>query len=151
MAHSPSGIAILLPLAVSMGVTLCTIVIHGIALISIVRFVRHERRFGHAGVRFSTDVAIVGAITVLALLAHLVETAVWALVFILCGEFNNFATAFYHSAVNYTSLGYGDIIMTESWRLMGPLETADGMLMFGLSTAMLFAVIQRLLETRLHD
>ena len=54
-----------------------------------------------------------------------------------------------HSAVNYTTLGYGDLIMTPSWKLLGPMEAADGMLMFGVSTAILFAVIQRLIETRL--
>jgi Ion channel len=59
----------------------------------------------------------------------------------ICGEFSDFGTAFYHSAVNYTSLGYGDLIKTPSWRLLGPLETANGMLLFGVSTAMIFAVM----------
>jgi hypothetical protein len=66
-------------------------------------------------------------------------------------EFSDFATAYYHSAVNYTSLGYGDIIMSSTWRLLGPLETADGMLLFGVSTAMIFAAILRLLEARYAD
>jgi hypothetical protein len=48
-------------------------------------------------------------------------------------------------------LGYGDIIMTPAWRLLGPLETADGMLLFGVSAAMIFAVIQRLVEARYTD
>jgi hypothetical protein len=68
--------------------------------------------------------------------------------FMICGEFSDFRTAYYHSAVNYTSLGYGDIIMTPAWRLLGPLETADGMLLFGVSTAMIFAVIQWLVDAR---
>ena len=59
--------------------------------------------------------------------------------------------AFYHSAVNYTTLGYGDIIMTPSWRLLGPLEAADGALMFGVSTAMVFAVIARLMQAHYED
>jgi hypothetical protein len=50
--------------------------------------------------------------------------------------------------MNYTSLGYGDIVMSASWKLFGPLEAADGLLMFGLSAAMIFAVIQRLFQTR---
>jgi hypothetical protein len=48
-------------------------------------------------------------------------------------------------------LGYGDLIMTPSWRLLGPLEAADGMLMFGVSTALIFAVIQRLIQDRFAD
>jgi hypothetical protein len=65
-----------------------------------------------------------------------------------CGEFSDFRTAYYHSAVNYTSLGYGDIIMSSAWKLLGPLETADGMLLFGVSAAMIFAVIQWLVGAR---
>jgi len=41
--------------------------------------------------------------------------------------------------------------MTSSWKLLGPMEAADGMLMFGVSTAIIFAVIQRLIETRFVD
>ncbi len=145
------GIAVFLPLAVGVGTTLCTIVIHALALIAIVHFVRHERRLGRAGVRFSKDVSIVARALFVALAAHLVEIAAWAVLFALCGQFTDFAAAFYHSAENYTTLGYGDVVMSASWRLLGPLEAADGMLMFGVSTAMLFAVIQRLLQTRFRD
>ena len=139
------------PLVIGVGITTGTIVIHAVALTTIVHFVRHERRLGRAGVRFWRDLAIVTGTALLALAAHLIEITAWAGVFDLCREFPNFAPAFYHSAVNYTSLGYGDVVMSSSWKLLGPLETADGMLMFGVSTAMLFAVIQRLIQTRFRD
>ena len=84
-------------------------------------------------------------------MAHLIEIAIWAILFLVCGEFSDFATAYYHSAVNYTTLGYGDVIMTPSWRMLGPLEAANGMLMFGVSTAIIFAVIQRLAQARFAD
>jgi Ca2+/Na+ antiporter len=96
-------------------------------------------------------VSIVAGITLLALAAHIVEIAMWAVVFGLCAEFPDFATAFYASAENYTTLGYGDLVMSATWRLLGPLEAADGMLMFGVSTAMIFAIIHRLIQIRLHD
>jgi len=73
----------------------------------------------------------------------------WAVLFEICGEFRDFGTAYYHSMVNYTSLGYGDVIMSPSWKLLGPLETANGMLLFGVSTAMIFAVIQRLIQAQI--
>ena len=87
----------------------------------------------------------------LSLLAHLIGIGLWAEVLILCGEFQEFGLAYYCSAVNYTTLGYGDIIMTPSWKLLGPLEAADGVLMFGISTAMIFAVILRLVQARYLD
>jgi hypothetical protein len=89
--------------------------------------------------------------TSVALAAHLIEIAAWALVFVRCGEFRDFAAAFYSSAENYTTLGYGDVVMSPPWRLLGPLEAADGMLMFGVTTAMIFSVIQRLVWTRLGE
>ena len=116
----------------------------------VIYFVRHERLRGRAGVHFWMDVAIVASATLMALIAHLAEIALWALVFIGCGEFRDLAAALYHSAENYTTLGYGDVVMSASWRLLGPLEAADGMLMFGVSTALIFTVINRLVSARLN-
>lgn len=151
MAPSRTDIDVLLPLAVGAATTCATILIHALALVTIVYFVRRERRLDRAGVRFLKDVSIVAGITLLALAAHIIEIAMWAVVFGLCAEFPNFATAFYASAENYTTLGYGDLVMSATWRLLEPLEAADGMLMFGVSTAMIFAIIHRLIQTRLQD
>lgn len=86
-----------------------------------------------------------------AFVAHMAEIALWAALFVLCGEFRSFELAYYHSAVNYTTLGYGDLVMTPSWKLLGPLEAADGALMFGVSTAMIFAIAQRLMRAKFGD
>ena len=150
MAISQNGMKILLPIIVGTATTVVTIVIHALALRTVIQFVRHQRLHGHAGVHFSMDVIIVAGATLLAFVAHLAEIALWALVFVLCGEFPDFAAAVYHSAENYTTLGYGDVVMSASWRLLGPLEAGDGMLMFGVSTALIFAVISSLVEARLH-
>jgi Ion channel len=144
-------IAILIPLAVSVIAFACTIVVHALALNATVSFVRHERRLGHAGASFWKDIVIVAVTISFAFAAHLIEIALWALLFMMCGEFSAFGNAFDHSAVNYTSLGYGNVLMTPSWRFLGPLEAANGLLMFGVSTAMIFAVVQRLLLTRFVD
>ena len=97
------------------------------------------------------DIAIVGRAIALALMAHLIEIGVWAVLFVICGEFADFGTAYYHSAGNYTTLGYGDVLMSPSWRLLGPLEAANGMLLFGVTTAMVFAIMQGLVRTRFAD
>src|SRR5262245_65859336 len=64
------------------------------------------------------------------LAGHLTQIAVWAIAFMTAGEFGQFEIAFYHSAVNYTTLGYGDIVMSSRWRLLGPQEAASGTLAF---------------------
>ncbi|MGD0404936.1 MAG: ion channel [Candidatus Acidiferrales bacterium] len=144
-------IPILLPLAIGVGAIVCTIFIHALPLSAAVNFLRRERRLGRVGANFWNDFAIVAMTISFTLVAHLIEIALWAVLLKVCGEFPQFGSAFYHSAGNYTSVGFGDLIMTPSWRLLGPLEAANGLLMFGVSTAMIFAVIQGLIQARFAD
>jgi hypothetical protein len=146
--HSSNRISLSIPLLVGVGTTFGTIVVHALVVGMIIRIVRRDLQRGRVGVGFWADSAFVANATLLALVGHLVEMGLWALVFELCGEFSDFAAAFYHSAVNYTTLGYGDVVMSARWKLLGPLEASDGMLMFGVSTALIFAVVQCLTQMR---
>jgi hypothetical protein len=139
-------VAISLPLLVGIVANAATIVIHALAVRATVAFVRHEDQAGRVGVGFWTGVVVLAVGVFFALVAHLLEIGVWAVLFMLCGEFPAFATAYDHSAVNYTTLGYGNVIMTPSWRFLGPLEAANGMLLFGVSAALVFSVIQYLIR-----
>ena len=80
------------------------------------------------------------------MLGNLLQIAVWACLFMQLGEFSEFQTAYYHSTVNFSTLGYGDIVMSAQRRLLGGLEAANGVLMFGLTTSTLYAVINALTE-----
>ena len=92
-----------------------------------------------------TDIKMMGVILVVLFVGHELQFATWAILFIWVGEFSDFETAFYHSVVNFTSLGYGDIVMSEKWRLLGALEAANGVLMFGLTASSFLAVMNKLL------
>jgi hypothetical protein len=140
-------VAILYPLIVGIAVIIVSILIHGFAVAAVVNFVRH----GRGRDDFWNNLGMVAVVTLFALAAHLIEIATWAAVFLVVGEFAYSAGAFYHSAVNYTTLGYGDIVMSRGWRLLGPLEAADGMLMFGVTTAMIFAVVYARVMARHPD
>ena len=142
---------VLLPVAASSITALCTILIHSVALGASVNLVRHERKLGRVGSGLWADLGIFVLTISFAFAAHLIEITLWAALFLICGEFKSFALALYHSAGNYTTLGSGDLIMTSSWRLLGPLEAANGALMFGVSTAMIFAVAQRLMRAKFGD
>ncbi len=76
---------------------------------------------------------------------HIIQVAIWAVLFMRVGEFGDFKTAFYHSMVNFASLGYGDIVMSASWRLLGAIEASTGVLMFGVSAGVMLAVMTRIL------
>jgi hypothetical protein len=54
--------------------------------------------------------------------------------------------AFYFSAISYSTVGYGDLILPSNWRLLGPLEAITGVLMSGISVSFLFALVTRLLD-----
>jgi hypothetical protein len=75
----------------------------------------------------------------LLVVGNLAQITIWAMLFSWVGEFQQFSEAFYHSAVNFATLGYGDIVMSEQYRLLGPLESVNGVLMIGVSTAALTA------------
>ncbi|WP_342740581.1 ion channel [Bradyrhizobium sp. B117] len=143
--------AILFPLVVGVGAVVCTIFVHALAMVATVNLFRYERKRGHAGAHALIDLAILTLVISFAFVAHLIEIALWATLLVLGGEFQEFGIAFYCSAVNYTTLGYGDVLLTPTWRLLGPLEATNGALMFGVSAAMVFAVIQRLVLARFED
>jgi hypothetical protein len=85
----------------------------------------------------------------LLLVLHLVEMAIWAAVFSLGNVLPDFETALYYSVKSYTTVGYGDVLPSVSWRLLGPIEAAVGILMLGWSTSIIVAAVQRLYNERL--
>lgn len=112
--------------------------------IFVARCLRYYARFQLANQHRQSqwlDILLLSMVMLLTLLGNLVQMAIWAVLFMLLGEFGDFASALYHSAVNFATLGYGDIVMSERWRLLGPLEAANGILMFGVSTAVMTAAV----------
>ena len=98
---------------------------------------------------FLANLAVMQITGLLVAMAHLANIGLWAALLRVCGEFKSYEAAYYHSAVNYSSLGYGDMVMSPRWRLLGPLETLDGIVIVGISTALMFALMARLFERRL--
>jgi hypothetical protein len=138
----------ILPLALGVGMFVFTLCMQAVPIEILLRIAasKRPRRLIHPsfGANFIELLLVAGLI----LLLHLVNIALWAVLYWLCGEFAELELAFYHSAVNYSSLGYGDIVMSLRWRLLGPLEAIDGTVMFGISTALIVALTARLIERR---
>ena len=92
--------------------------------------------------------ALIGAILWL-LMLHLLEIVIWASAFLvleLADDLRTLEEAIYFSFVTYTTLGYGDITLSGPWRIMSGIEALNGVLLAGWSTALLFAIVQRLLQ-----
>jgi hypothetical protein len=112
----------------------------------IVRLIRSDS--GDLG--FWKGTAVMGLVTGIIATAHLTQIALWSVAFLLCGQVSTFETAFCLSAQNFTAFGYGDVKLSERWRLLGPLEATNGLLFFGLSTAVLFAIMSQLIADHLR-
>ena len=98
--------------------------------------------------RFDTKARplILGLTAVSLAVKHYLDILLWATVY--WGvpghdDFNSFEVAVYFSSVTYTSLGFGDVVLTNQWRLLCGIEAMNGILLFGWSTAMLFVLVQR--------
>ena len=119
----------------------------GIQVLAILFLIRHfNKRIGtHAATpSFGKDVHSLSRTMAVLFAGHIFQFATWATLFFALGEFTTFEEAFYHSTVNFTSLGYGDIVMSADWRLLGAMEATSGILMFGISTGVGLAVFNRL-------
>jgi len=83
------------------------------------------------------------------LLLHFIEIMLWAITYrqlVAADELKSFGEAFYFSIVTFTTLGYGDITLSDQWRILSGVEAVNGILLVGWTTALLFAVIQKAIK-----
>lgn len=95
---------------------------------------------------FWLNVAVITGVMLILIIGSLAQVALWALLFLALEAFQQFGAAFYHSAVNFATLGYGDVVMSAPHKLLGPLEAINGALMIGMSTAALMSAFQDVLQ-----
>ena len=134
----------LIPLLIGSLALLVNMLIQIAAIMAIVGHLLRLVDSGRLLPTIGTDIKFVSTVLLALFAGHVLQFTVWATLFLYLGEFSNFDSAFYHSVVNFTSLGYGDIVMSEKWRLLGGLEAANGILMFGLTTSTFMTVMIRL-------
>jgi len=78
------------------------------------------------------------------ILIHLVEISVWGIFYFWRECLPDAESAFYFAGVTYTTIGYGDLVLKEPWRMLGPVEGLSGILMCGLSAGIFFAVVAKI-------
>jgi voltage-gated potassium channel len=124
----------------ALGLTVVTVIIHGAGTVAAMgRAVR--RRAGLTNALGRLAVELVMSELIGTLLLHLAEAIAWALFLVWIGGLPDLETAMYFSLTSYTTVGYGDVLLSPHWRLLGPIEAAVGVLMLGWSTGILIAVI----------
>ena len=89
-----------------------------------------------------TRISMVSGVVILMFLASVLEVLVWAITYLALNAIQGLEKALYFSTVTFTTLGYGDIVLAEQWRLLASFEAANGIIMFGWSTAIIIAVVR---------
>jgi Ion channel len=106
---------------------------------------RHAERYvEEVRLTFATYAWLLVRISALAVLAHLIEVTLWAAFYVWKDAMPDFVVSFYFSAVTYATIGYGDVVPPEAWRLTAAIEGLTGILMCGWSAAFFFAVVSRI-------
>jgi hypothetical protein len=141
-------------LLVGSAISLCNIAIHAVVTTSIVHLARDigatktiDPRLHPWWLLAAVMVPIVSAL----MIVHFLEVFVWALAYLFVDATPAGHDVLYFAFVNYTTLGYGDITPVKRWNLLGPLTAMNGVLLFGWSTAFIYAVLRRVLAHIIPD
>jgi hypothetical protein len=131
---------------VGVAVSVCNIAIHACLTTAVIWAARIAAAISTS--RQSLRLITVMIVTVALLMAaHFAEVLVWSLAYAIVGAAPEGTDLIYFAFVNYTTLGYGDVIPVERWHLLGPMTAMNGVLLFGWSTAVIFEVLRRTLMT----
>lgn len=136
-------------LLVSLALICATVMIHGVGTFqSIRRIARLWSRKSRDVRPWRAEVLIIQLVSFL-LLLHIVEISIWAAFYYFSRELPDYRTAVYYSLTSYTTVGYGDVVLTGPWRLVGPIEALVGVLMMGWSTGVIVTAILKTYTQRL--
>jgi hypothetical protein len=112
--------------------------------------VQRRQYFQERGTRIHTAVLLVLLFCGIMVL-HTIETSAWAVFYYTRSLFSDFETSLYFSLTSFTTIGYGDVLLPQRWRLLGAIEGISGVLLCGLSTAFIFAVMGAMLQFRMQQ
>jgi ion channel len=123
-------------------VSICNITIHALVMTAVVRVSQAiSTKYTLHPSLFLISVMIATVSVLMA--AHTSEVMVWSLAYLILDAAPPGSKLVYFAFVNYTTLGYGDVIPVEDWRLLGPMTAMNGVLLFGWSTAVIFEVLRK--------
>lgn len=133
----------------SLPLIVITVIFHVIGLVFINERVIRAKRFVIRQRSFLLGLSIVlGAATLVAIVLHAIEAAIWALVYQALGALPDSKSALLYSLSAMTTYGHEHLDLAKHWMLMGALEALNGMILFGLTTAFLYGMIRELLAAR---
>jgi polyferredoxin len=137
----------LLQLLMGGAVSLCNIAIHAVVMATVVGTARKTLTWEYRRLNAWIPAVMIATVGIL-MVAHVVEVFAWSLAYAVLDAAPAGADVLYFAFVNYTTLGYGDVVPVERWRLLGPMAAMNGVLLFGWSTAVIFEVLRQAMRMR---
>jgi ion channel len=125
--------------------SVCNIAIHALVMMTVITVARAIGQ-NYKRTRPSILVVMMAATVSVLMAAHVVEVFVWALTYFVVGAVAPGNDLVYFAYVNYTTLGYGDVVPVKRWQFLGPMTAMNGVLLFGWSTAVIFEVLRKTLD-----
>ena len=117
--------------------------IHAVGMVLVLEVIRSKREHLIQGLP-RTRIYLLGGTILLMFFVLLMEVLVWAVTYLILNAIEGFEQALYFSMVTFTTLGYGDVVLEEQWRLLASFEAANGIIMFGWTTAIVIHVVQHI-------
>jgi len=121
-----------------------SVAVHAVVLARMMVHLIHSSHLRDFNV-FRAHALVLFLVFTVLLASHLAQALLWAAAYYAVGGFDDLATSLYFSLSSYTTVGYADVVLPQNMRLLGPLEAATGVLMFGWSTGYIFAFATRML------
>ena len=118
------------------------ITIHSLVMTVVVSVARVSSTTKRSHPSLRLIITMIATVSVL-MAAHVLEVFVWSLAYAIVDAAPAGTNLVYFAFVNYATLGYGDVVPVEGWRLLGPITAMNGALMFGWSTAVIYDVLQK--------
>jgi hypothetical protein len=127
-------------LAEALSLVAVTVSIHATGSLGILWCLTRYRHAGERHFGYVQNTAVLSSLVILLISLHFLEAACWAEFYTANQCFPELRTAFYFSLTTFCTLGYGDVLLNEEWRLLGGLEALTGMMMVSWSTVLLLGV-----------
>jgi hypothetical protein len=137
-------------LFVAFGIVAVCLLLHVVSIVLLADWMldRRDKSKEQMGM-LSYLILLLAAFTVIIIL-HMVEIGIWAGFYYANSLFQDLETALYFSITSYTTIGFGDVVLPRAWRLLGGIEGVTGVLLCGLSTAFVFAIINAMFQMRVQ-
>jgi len=138
-------------IATGLGMMVLTVIIHALFMVGGAKMAKWRR--SHMGIARAETMkaALLSGLTVWMFLAIVIEAGLWALLYLfnpLITALPDLETAFYFSMVTFTTLGFGDVVLTGQWRTLASIQAANGVIIFGWTTALIFYFIQHIYKEK---